>query len=158
MAVWQRWELCAFNNLCRDKYERLGMQWEFNDTGLMTAAELEQIGDMGKIQRAGPCKGLCHRGCQSWRINSRNNSGRAMNTERYPHKTFSEQDIIDLSAAMKVGILGTVNPAGAAAPDAHHHPDGVLPDAHGVGAVHGGNQQAARAAKPKDRVHGDGVG
>ncbi len=25
----ERWELCAFNNLCRDKYERLGMQWAF---------------------------------------------------------------------------------------------------------------------------------
>lgn len=35
-----------------------------------------------------------------------------MDTERYPHNTFSEQDIIDLSAAMKVGIMGTVNPQG----------------------------------------------
>jgi len=32
-----------------------------------------------------------------------------MNNDRYPHTHFSEQDITDLSAAMKVGILGTVN-------------------------------------------------
>jgi pyruvate formate lyase activating enzyme len=24
-----RWELCAFNNLCRDKYRRLGMAWDY---------------------------------------------------------------------------------------------------------------------------------
>jgi hypothetical protein len=35
-----------------------------------------------------------------------------MNTHRYPHSTFSAQDITDLSAAMKVGILATVNPEG----------------------------------------------
>ena len=23
----ERWELCAFNNLCRDKYTRLGLEW-----------------------------------------------------------------------------------------------------------------------------------
>ncbi len=41
-----RWELCAFNNLCRDQYERLGLQWAFASTALMTADELahcEQI-------------------------------------------------------------------------------------------------------------------
>lgn len=35
-----------------------------------------------------------------------------MNTQRYPHTSFTGQDIKDLSAAMKVGILGTVNPQG----------------------------------------------
>jgi len=25
----ERWELCAFNNLCRDKYRRLDLDWEF---------------------------------------------------------------------------------------------------------------------------------
>lgn len=38
----ERWELCAFNNLCRDKYTRLDMDWNFSDTGLMTTAALEQ--------------------------------------------------------------------------------------------------------------------
>jgi pyruvate formate lyase activating enzyme len=35
-----RWELCAFNNLCRDQYRRLGQEWAFADTPLMTAEEL----------------------------------------------------------------------------------------------------------------------
>jgi len=36
-----RWELCAFNNLCRDKYLRLGQNWMFAATELMTQAELD---------------------------------------------------------------------------------------------------------------------
>jgi pyruvate formate lyase activating enzyme len=36
----RRWELCAFNNLCRDQYERLGLKWAFASTPLMTADEL----------------------------------------------------------------------------------------------------------------------
>jgi len=35
-----RWELCAFNNLCRDQYTRLGLKWAFASTPLMTANEL----------------------------------------------------------------------------------------------------------------------
>jgi pyruvate formate lyase activating enzyme len=35
-----RWELCAFNNLCRDQYRRLGLAWAYADTPLMTAQEL----------------------------------------------------------------------------------------------------------------------
>ena len=35
-----------------------------------------------------------------------------MNANLYPHTSFSDQGIKDLSAAMKVGILGTVNPQG----------------------------------------------
>ena len=41
----QRWELCAFNNLCRDKYRRLGTAWQYASTPLMTkdaVRELEQ--------------------------------------------------------------------------------------------------------------------
>ena len=38
----ERWELCAFNNLCRDKYTRLDMDWHFNQTELMTQADLDQ--------------------------------------------------------------------------------------------------------------------
>lgn len=37
-----RWELCAFNNLCRDKYSRLDLIWQFADLPLMTAEELIQ--------------------------------------------------------------------------------------------------------------------
>jgi pyruvate formate lyase activating enzyme len=38
--VVSRWELCAFNNLARDKYRRLGRTWAFADTELMTANAL----------------------------------------------------------------------------------------------------------------------
>ncbi len=40
--VVERWELCAFNNLCRDKYSRLDLEWVFQNTLLMTHADLEQ--------------------------------------------------------------------------------------------------------------------
>ncbi len=39
--VVERWELCAFNNLCRDKYVRLGMDWEYHDQALMSREELD---------------------------------------------------------------------------------------------------------------------
>ncbi len=41
--VVQRWELCAFNNLCRDKYRRLDLDWEFGSAPLMTRSHLESI-------------------------------------------------------------------------------------------------------------------
>lgn len=39
----ERWELCAFNNLCRDKYRRLGMQWKYDETPLYTQQELDDL-------------------------------------------------------------------------------------------------------------------
>ncbi|OQA22465.1 MAG: Benzylsuccinate synthase activating enzyme [Chloroflexi bacterium ADurb.Bin360] len=42
-GVVERWELCAFNNLCRDKYRRLGLTWAFAATPLMTAEELAEM-------------------------------------------------------------------------------------------------------------------
>ena len=39
----ERWELCAFNNLCRDKFTRLGMHWRFSETPLMTKDTLAGI-------------------------------------------------------------------------------------------------------------------
>jgi pyruvate formate lyase activating enzyme len=35
-----RWELCAFNNLAADKYERLAKRWLYDGTPLLTASEL----------------------------------------------------------------------------------------------------------------------
>jgi pyruvate formate lyase activating enzyme len=35
-----RWELCAFNNLCRDQYRRLGLTWAYDQTPLLTAEEV----------------------------------------------------------------------------------------------------------------------
>ena len=40
-GAFDRWELCAFNNLCQDKYRRLDMEWEFANTPLLTHTELE---------------------------------------------------------------------------------------------------------------------
>lgn len=40
-GVVQRWDLCAFNNLCRDKYTRLGLDWEYANTPLLTKEEME---------------------------------------------------------------------------------------------------------------------
>jgi pyruvate formate lyase activating enzyme len=39
----ERWELCAFNNLCRDKYARLGRAWEYADTPLLADDELQRL-------------------------------------------------------------------------------------------------------------------
>lgn len=47
-GVVSRWELCAFNNLCRDKYDRLGLEWGYADTPLLTAGELEQCGKVAR--------------------------------------------------------------------------------------------------------------
>jgi pyruvate formate lyase activating enzyme len=55
--VVERWELCAFNNLCQDKYRRLGLTWDFAAAPLMGQEELNQCGqwatqcglDAGKV-------------------------------------------------------------------------------------------------------------
>ncbi len=44
----ERWELCAFNNLCRDKYSRLGMDWRFAETPLMRQADLDSCGQWAR--------------------------------------------------------------------------------------------------------------
>ena len=33
--VMDRWELCAFNNLCKDKYHKINLEWQYEATGLM---------------------------------------------------------------------------------------------------------------------------
>lgn len=38
-----RWELCAFNNLCRDKYKRMYTDWQFMASELMTRARMEAL-------------------------------------------------------------------------------------------------------------------
>ena len=44
----RRWELCAFNNLCRDKYERLGLDWEYRDAPLMRREDMERLHDVAE--------------------------------------------------------------------------------------------------------------
>jgi len=39
----ERWELCAFNNLCQDKYRRLGLDWTYSQTPLLSQDELDQL-------------------------------------------------------------------------------------------------------------------
>ena len=50
----ERWELCAFNNLCRDQYTRLGMQWAYARTPLMTASELASLEHIAKTASKHP--------------------------------------------------------------------------------------------------------
>lgn len=40
-----RWELCAFNNVCQDKYNKLGTPWSMAGVPLMKQPQLEQIRD-----------------------------------------------------------------------------------------------------------------
>lgn len=47
-AAAERWELCAFNNLCRDKYARLDMAWAFAETPLMSKNDLAEIEQWAK--------------------------------------------------------------------------------------------------------------
>ena len=42
-GVVSRWELCAFNNLCRDKYRRLDRDWQFKDCALLGKLFMEKM-------------------------------------------------------------------------------------------------------------------
>ena len=44
----ERWELCAFNNLCREQYTRLGLEWAYARTPLMSALELAECEQIAK--------------------------------------------------------------------------------------------------------------
>jgi pyruvate formate lyase activating enzyme len=39
----ERWELCAFNNLCADKYLRLGKAWPYAARPLMAESDMERL-------------------------------------------------------------------------------------------------------------------
>jgi len=41
-----KWELCSFNNLCSDKYLRLGLDWAFKDSLLLTKDRMEELTDI----------------------------------------------------------------------------------------------------------------
>ncbi len=49
-----RWELCAFNNLCRDKYLRLGEKWILQDELLLTKESMEQFARIAKESGVNP--------------------------------------------------------------------------------------------------------
>jgi pyruvate formate lyase activating enzyme len=52
----ERWELCAFNNLCRDKYSRLDMEWAFAETQLMTKDDLAEVEKKAKASGFDPAR------------------------------------------------------------------------------------------------------
>jgi len=52
--VVKRWELCAFNNLCRDKYRRLDKPWAFHDTDLLTLSALSELEEIAKKSGVDP--------------------------------------------------------------------------------------------------------
>lgn len=43
-----RWELLAFNNLCRDKYERLHVKWQYAETPLVTQKQMDELVKVAK--------------------------------------------------------------------------------------------------------------
>lgn len=45
---YDRWEMCAFNNLCRDKYERLYQDWFYRKTQLMTKKRMDELVNIAK--------------------------------------------------------------------------------------------------------------
>lgn len=47
--VVERWELCAFNNLCRDKYRRLGLDWQFSDSDLLGQNEMDHLEQIARL-------------------------------------------------------------------------------------------------------------
>jgi pyruvate formate lyase activating enzyme len=50
----QRWELCAFNNLCRDQYIRLNLDWEYASTRLMSVDQVKHCEAIAKAAFAYP--------------------------------------------------------------------------------------------------------
>jgi pyruvate formate lyase activating enzyme len=38
-----RWELCAFNNMCKDKYRNLGIDWEYMESGLLPDSKMRSL-------------------------------------------------------------------------------------------------------------------
>jgi len=49
-----RWELCAFNHLCRDKYLRLDMTWAFHDYGPMDQADIDSLLQVARASGVDP--------------------------------------------------------------------------------------------------------
>ncbi|RLC01403.1 MAG: glycyl-radical enzyme activating protein [Deltaproteobacteria bacterium] len=50
----KRWELCSFNNLCRDKYKRLGLTWQFQDETLLDQEQIDALVSAAKTSGVDP--------------------------------------------------------------------------------------------------------
>ena len=48
----ERWELCAFNNLCTDKYKRLDIDWAFKNTPLVSRRHMQELLEAARSTRA----------------------------------------------------------------------------------------------------------
>jgi pyruvate formate lyase activating enzyme len=53
-GVVSRWELCSFNNLCMDKYIRLGLPWHYKGFGLLTEAVMERLAEVARCSGVDP--------------------------------------------------------------------------------------------------------
>ncbi|MFZ5570804.1 MAG: glycyl-radical enzyme activating protein [Thermodesulfobacteriota bacterium] len=49
-----RWDLCAFNNLCRDKYLRLDREWPYRDQGLLETARMIELFETARASGVDP--------------------------------------------------------------------------------------------------------
>ena len=49
-----RWELCTFNNLCKDKYLRLGKAWPLIDTKLIDKNFIIDLTNIAKKSGVNP--------------------------------------------------------------------------------------------------------
>jgi len=50
----KRWDLCAFNNLCRDKYTRLGMDWTYRSTKPLKKEVMEKMAEAARQSGVDP--------------------------------------------------------------------------------------------------------
>ncbi|MGD8404429.1 MAG: glycyl-radical enzyme activating protein [Anaerolineales bacterium] len=53
-GVVSRWDLLAFNNLCKDKYQRLGLNWAYEDTKLLSCETLAQLAETARCSGVDP--------------------------------------------------------------------------------------------------------
>jgi pyruvate formate lyase activating enzyme len=49
-----RWDLCAFNNLCRDKYTRLGLDWTYHDSKPLRKETMETLAKVARHSGVNP--------------------------------------------------------------------------------------------------------
>lgn len=52
--VLNRWELCSFNNLCKDKYERMEIDWFFKNYSLLSKDFMEGLTEVAKNSGVNP--------------------------------------------------------------------------------------------------------
>jgi pyruvate formate lyase activating enzyme len=49
-----RWELCAFNNLCEDKYQRLGLEWAYKNQDSLDRQVMESLAQAARHSGVDP--------------------------------------------------------------------------------------------------------